>query len=426
TAAVMKSLDLVITSDTAIPHLAGGLGVPVWVALNTGSCWRWLLEREDSPWYPTMRLFRQTRLGDWNAVFERIAVELRKKVEAAAPAKPILIEVPACELIDKITILQIKRARITDADKLANVNQEFDALMAARRQRVSESPELDHLTTDLRRVNATLWDIEDEIRECERFCSFGSRFVELARSVYQQNDRRAAIKRQINKLLGSRLQEEKAYKPYGVPVPACPAGRKRVSLTMIVRNEESNLPECLTTAADLVDEGIIADTGSTDRTREIASRFGARVVDSPWADNFGAARNASLQAATGDWIWWLDADDRLDSANRDRARTLFARLGNEKDAYAMKVRSRLNAAGTAARLLDQVRLFPNHPDIRWHYRVHEQIMPAVRSQGGDLRWADVTIEHTGYQDRAMRRGKLERNFRLLQLDHAERPEDPYT
>jgi len=80
TAALMKSLDLVITSDTAIAHLAGALGVKVWVALTLVPEWRWLLEREDSPWYPTMRLFRQTTLGDWQPVFERMATELRTLV----------------------------------------------------------------------------------------------------------------------------------------------------------------------------------------------------------------------------------------------------------------------------------------------------------------------------------------------------------
>jgi Flp pilus assembly protein TadD len=78
TAAMMKSLDLVITVDTAVAHLAGGLGVPVWIALAFAPDWRWLLGREDSPWYPTARLFRQGRFGDWDAVFGRMAHELRK------------------------------------------------------------------------------------------------------------------------------------------------------------------------------------------------------------------------------------------------------------------------------------------------------------------------------------------------------------
>ena len=79
TAAIMQNLDLVITSDTVIAHLAGALGVPVWVALALAPDWRWLLNREDSPWYPTMRLFRQRSQGDWDEVFERIAEQLRKR-----------------------------------------------------------------------------------------------------------------------------------------------------------------------------------------------------------------------------------------------------------------------------------------------------------------------------------------------------------
>jgi hypothetical protein len=78
TAAIMQNLDLVISSDTAVPHLAGSLGVPVWVVLPLVPDWRWLLMREDSPWYPTMRLFRQTKLGCWEDVFELMADELKR------------------------------------------------------------------------------------------------------------------------------------------------------------------------------------------------------------------------------------------------------------------------------------------------------------------------------------------------------------
>jgi hypothetical protein len=78
TAAVMKNLDLMVCSDTALAHLAGGLGVRVWVALPAVADWRWLRDREDSPWYPTMRLFRQAALGAWGPVFERLAAEVRK------------------------------------------------------------------------------------------------------------------------------------------------------------------------------------------------------------------------------------------------------------------------------------------------------------------------------------------------------------
>jgi Tfp pilus assembly protein PilF len=81
TAAVMRNLDLVISLDSSLAHLAGALGVPIWMAIPIAADWRWLTEREDSPWYPTMRLFRQKRWGDWDEVFSRMAVELETKIE---------------------------------------------------------------------------------------------------------------------------------------------------------------------------------------------------------------------------------------------------------------------------------------------------------------------------------------------------------
>jgi ADP-heptose:LPS heptosyltransferase len=83
TAAIMKNLNLVITSDTSIPHLAGALGIPVWLALPYAPDWRWLLDRTDSPWYPTMRLFRQKSPGDWPGVFNEIQDALRQLLKTA-------------------------------------------------------------------------------------------------------------------------------------------------------------------------------------------------------------------------------------------------------------------------------------------------------------------------------------------------------
>jgi len=126
----------------------------------------------------------------------------------------ILVEIAPGELLDKITILEIKMARITQPDKLKNVQIEHSTLDAARSKVITRSENLDRLTADLRSVNEALWDIEDEIRQCERAGNFGPRFIELARSVYHQNDRRAALKRHINDLLGSKIIEEKEYVKY--------------------------------------------------------------------------------------------------------------------------------------------------------------------------------------------------------------------
>ncbi|MGB0670449.1 MAG: DUF6165 family protein [Rhodospirillales bacterium] len=128
--------------------------------------------------------------------------------------KAITVEVAPGELIDKITILAIKLERMTDADKLANVTIEHDTLTKALAAAVAPSADLDRLTTALKAVNETLWDVEDDIRDCERDKNFGERFIELARAVYHTNDKRAALKKEINILLGSRIVEEKSYAAY--------------------------------------------------------------------------------------------------------------------------------------------------------------------------------------------------------------------
>ena len=134
--------------------------------------------------------------------------------EATGGVESIRVELSPGELVDKITILEIKAARIADPAKLANVRFELGVLDAVRREAIMAAAELDRLTTDLRAVNTRLWDIEDEIRDCERDGNFGDRFIKLARAVYHTNDRRADIKRHINDLLGARIVEEKSYTAY--------------------------------------------------------------------------------------------------------------------------------------------------------------------------------------------------------------------
>ncbi len=130
------------------------------------------------------------------------------------PPLSVSIEVSPGELIDKITILEIKSARMDDAAKLENVRRELDHLTAARDGAVRPSAELDRLAAELHEVNERLWDIEDAIRACERDRDFGDRFVTLARSIYMNNDRRTTLKRRINELLGAAFVEEKSYPAY--------------------------------------------------------------------------------------------------------------------------------------------------------------------------------------------------------------------
>jgi tetratricopeptide (TPR) repeat protein/glycosyltransferase involved in cell wall biosynthesis len=200
----------------------------------------------------------------------------------------------------------------------------------------------------------------------------------------------------------------------------------RLSLCLIAKNEESNLTACLTSVAELVDEMIVVDTGSTDRTKEVAAACGARVFDFPWVDDFAAARNESLRHATGDWILWLDGDEKFDADNYRKMQALVAGLKEENVAYVLKQRSSPGAAAVSPTVVDQVRIFRNHPAIRWQYRVHEQILLAVRRAGHEVRFTDILVEHTGYEDPALRQRKTERNLRLLHLEDADRPNDPFT
>lgn len=127
---------------------------------------------------------------------------------------PILIPVSWGELLDKLTILDIKLERIEDPAKRANVQREHAALSAVLAATADVSQSAQALIGPLRTVNEALWEIEDEIRDCERRQDFTARFIELARGVYHNNDRRAALKRQLNELLGSELVEEKSYHNY--------------------------------------------------------------------------------------------------------------------------------------------------------------------------------------------------------------------
>lgn len=127
----------------------------------------------------------------------------------ALQALEILAPISAGELIDKITILEIKAERISDPAKLANVRRELAELNALRTRHRLDGLEV--LTADLRTVNETLWEVEDALRLLEVEQRFDARFIALARAVYQTNDRRAALKKEINLLVGSAIVEEKSY-----------------------------------------------------------------------------------------------------------------------------------------------------------------------------------------------------------------------
>ncbi|NMT65298.1 DUF6165 family protein [Marinobacter orientalis] len=127
-----------------------------------------------------------------------------------------VIKVPVSfgEVLDKITILEIKSERIADPEKVRNVRLELDELSATWNEAVRDQTAIADLRRQLKSVNEELWEIEDDIREQEATQDFGPRFIELARAVYVTNDKRAAIKKEVNLALGSRFVEEKSYRDY--------------------------------------------------------------------------------------------------------------------------------------------------------------------------------------------------------------------
>lgn len=202
-----------------------------------------------------------------------------------------------------------------------------------------------------------------------------------------------------------------------------------LSLCLIVRDAEGPLAAALESAAPFVDDMVVVDTGSRDGSRQVATARGARVVEFPWCDDFSAARNYSLAHARGAWIFWMDADDVLPAASGQRLRDAIDACPQRDTAFWVTVEevvpARPGRKGWVMRHA-QVKLFPNHPAIRFQYHVHEQVTPALQRLGIPVRHSGATVQHA-HADRtaAGERARIERNLRLALLDLAERPDDPF-
>jgi glycosyltransferase involved in cell wall biosynthesis len=149
---------------------------------------------------------------------------------------------------------------------------------------------------------------------------------------------------------------------------------------MIVRDEETILRACAESVWELFDEILAIDAGIHDRTAKIARSFGDRVFNFPWIDDFAAARNEALARATGDYAFWLDADDVVDPPELEKLRKMLDRLRRGDEAgYVVRCACDPAPDGTGGdTVVDLIRLFPLRPGVRWTYRVHEQILPSLR------------------------------------------------
>lgn len=195
-----------------------------------------------------------------------------------------------------------------------------------------------------------------------------------------------------------------------------------LSLAMIVRDEEAVLEECLRSVEGICDEVVIADTGSTDHTREIALAFGARVIDVPWHDDFSEARNASLAAARGDWVLVLDADERLDGT-----RAAFERVHAARRVVALNVAIVNELDGGQEDIHSAIRAFRRLPGVKYERRLHEQVLQSIVNAApkGQIAVAPFRIRHVGYlRERVRSKGKGERNVNLARLEAEAAPDDP--
>ncbi len=198
-----------------------------------------------------------------------------------------------------------------------------------------------------------------------------------------------------------------------------------IALCMIVKNEEQFLDECLTSVAGAVDEICIVDTGSTDRTLDIARRHGAKIGFFEWTGDFATARNKSIELATSDWILILDADEHITEESKKELR----RISREKHhiGHALLIENLLgNEAGDGSQMAMIFRFFQNRPDMRYAGLIHEQIATAAEKTGMTYGVSSVRIIHKGYLNQYLeQRDKHQRNLKILLEQERNEPDNPY-
>ncbi|MCO5251295.1 MAG: glycosyltransferase [Candidatus Kapabacteria bacterium] len=204
----------------------------------------------------------------------------------------------------------------------------------------------------------------------------------------------------------------------------------KISLSMIVKNEEKMLEGCLESVQSFVDEIVIVDTGSTDDTVKIAQKYNAKVFHYEWNDNFSDARNFALKHTSGDWILYLDADERLNNKNYSSIRNILENATDEVGALLCTIESlhRKDDGSSEMHRGSYPRLFRNYgyPTIKFTGKVHEQITPALRQLNKQIFESDIVIEHLGYNfDLQTIRDKTIRNYQLLIKQVNDEPTNGY-
>jgi len=193
----------------------------------------------------------------------------------------------------------------------------------------------------------------------------------------------------------------------------------KITLSMIVKNEENYLPGCLESVKDIVDEIVIVDTGSTDGTLEIAEKFNAKIFRFEWIKDFSAARNFALSKSNGDWILYLDADERIS----EKSKKEIQRLTNKKNKLGINCNIvNLDDHKDAPTLMKYIRLFRNDKNISFTGKAHEQIEASLIKQGYKIIDSKIEIIHLGYNvSKDKLKQKANRNLELLLNEYNENP-----
>ncbi len=199
-----------------------------------------------------------------------------------------------------------------------------------------------------------------------------------------------------------------------------------ISLCMIVRNEERCLKECLDSIKPWVDEMIVVDTGSTDRTIQIAKEAGALIYSFPWCDDFSAARNESLKFATKDWILWMDADDTILPTCGKLLKSTILTAEDQTNGFIMQVHIPPAPGKSGMTIVDHLKLFRNIPGIQFEGRIHEQILESLNRIGGKVERSELYVIHSGYDySEEGQKRKRERDLTILEKDLHDRPGHPF-
>ncbi len=201
--------------------------------------------------------------------------------------------------------------------------------------------------------------------------------------------------------------------------------RAQISLCMIVRNEERVLDACLASAKPYFTQIVVVDTGSSDRTLEIARAHDVDLVQIEWPDSFAEARNASLSHAKGNWVFWMDADDTLPVTTGRQIVSAALNAPDSVGAFVVPVQF-IDQGPNAGTRVDHVKLLRNHRSLHFEGRIHEQILGSVRELGWGIGRIDSPVLHSGYDTSdAGQKRKRQRDWHLLNLDLEERPDHPF-